>query len=90
MKSKEITVVIHLATKPGALKAFADLKLNLPGGELILHGFSVIQQAGKPAWVGFPQKAGNTPGKYFPITEAEGELHGEMAAAVLDAYKAAV
>ncbi len=90
MNRKDIIVVIHLATKPGALKAFADLKLSLANGELILHGFSVIQQEGKSAWVGFPQKAGNTPGRYFPITEADGELRGEIATAVLDAYKAMV
>jgi hypothetical protein len=90
MNRKDMTVIIHLATKPGVLKAFADLRLSFSNGELILHSFSVIQKEGKPAWVGFPQKPGNTSGRYFPMTEAEGELHSEIAAAILDAYNALV
>lgn len=87
MNRKDMEIVLHRTTKPGALKAFATVKVSFPNGELRLHGFSVIDQPGKPSWVGFPQKEGKTPGRYFPVTEAEGELHGEIAAAVLDAYK---
>jgi DNA-binding cell septation regulator SpoVG len=90
MNRKDIVVNIVRATKPGALKAFADVKLFFPNGQLVVHGFSVIEQSGKSAWVGFPQKSGKTPGKYFPVIEADGELHGEIAAAVLDAYKSAM
>jgi hypothetical protein len=88
MNRKDIVVKIVRAANPGVLKAIADLILIFPNGQLIVKGFFVFEQPGKPAWVGFPQKSGKTPGKYFPVIEADGELHGEIAAAVLDAYKA--
>jgi DNA-binding cell septation regulator SpoVG len=87
MNRKDMIVNIQRVAKPGPLKAFAELTLNLPNGQLRLHGFSVIEQPGKSAWVGFPQKLGKVAGKYFPVTEADGDLHAEIAAAVLDAYK---
>jgi hypothetical protein len=51
MNRKDIVVNIIRAAKPGALMAFADVKLFFPNGQLVVHGFSVIEQSGKPAWV---------------------------------------
>jgi DNA-binding cell septation regulator SpoVG len=87
MNRKDIAVIIERTNRPGSLKAFAIVKVAFPNGEIKMHGFSVIEQPGKPAWVGFPSKKGNVQGKYFPVTEADGELRIEISAAVLDAYK---
>jgi len=82
-----IKVEIRWATKPGNVKAYADISLNLPEGNLVLHGFSIIDQPGRDPWVGFPAKAGNTPGKFFPVVEADGSLKQEIFKAVLEAYR---
>jgi hypothetical protein len=82
-------IEIRWATKPGNVKAYADLKINLLEGNLQLHGFSIIAQPGKDPWVGFPAKSGNIPGKFFPVVEADGALKEEIFRAVLDAYRKA-
>lgn len=90
MSHNGIEVEIEMVANAGGRKAYAKVRLSLPNGKLILHGFSINQQAGKPPFVGFPQNKGKSEGRYFPVTEAEGELRGEIAVAVLDAYKEAV
>jgi hypothetical protein len=87
MSTGKILVEIRWPTRPGNVKAYADLKFALPGGELKILGFSIIEQSGKNPWVGFPAKAGNIPGKFFPVIEADGNLKEEICKAVLDAYK---
>ena len=71
----------------GAVKARADVRFEMLGGSLVLRSFSVIEQNGKPPWVGFPQKQGKTPGKYFPIVEADGELRKAIIQEILDIYE---
>lgn len=87
MNLVKLNVEVRPATRPGAIKAFADVDFCFPdGGKLRAHGFSVVQKDGKPPFVGFPCKAGNNPGKYFPVVEAEGSLRKALCQAVLDAY----
>ena len=85
MSDTEIEVEIRPAVKPGKIKAFADVRLLLPDGEVFLHGFAVIQQDGKSPWVGFPQYPGRN--KFFPVVEAKGRIHNAIVKAVLDAYR---
>jgi hypothetical protein len=87
MNKGNISVEIRRMTKPGNVKAYADVKIASADGGLELHGFSIIEQPGKNPWVGFPAKAGNIPGKFFPIVEADGILKEQICKAVLDAYR---
>ncbi len=81
-------VDVRSCARPGKVKAYADVVCESPDGLIKLHGLSVIQVDGKPVFVGFPSKPGNTPGKYFPVVEAEGAIREEICRAVLDAYRA--
>ena len=89
MIANDLVVDIQLASNPGALKAHADVRIQLPEGSLHVLGFSVIEKDGKPAWVGFPQKQGRIPGKYFPVVKADGELEKRIAGKILEAYQKA-
>jgi len=84
----DIAVTIRLRDGDGFLRAFADVRLELPGGQLTASGFSVIEKDGKPPFVGFPSKQGKIPGKYFPVVEAEGDLRKDICDAILEAYEA--
>lgn len=86
MNSMRFNVEIRPATRPGAIKAFADVECIVQDGMLKLLGFSIVQKDGKPPFVGFPSKPGSNPGKYFPVVEAEGSLRKSLAEAVLSAY----
>lgn len=87
MSDTEIEVEIRPATKPGKIKAFADVRLLLPDGEIFIHGFAVIQQDGKSPWVGFPQVPGRN--KFFPVVEAKGRIQKAIIKAVLDTFREA-
>ena len=87
MKSDGFFVDIRPATRPGPVKAYADLRIKLQTGELVLHGFSIIEKDGEPPWIGFPQKQGNRAGKYFPVVEAEGKVREMIVGAVLEGYE---
>jgi hypothetical protein len=87
MSSDGISVELKLTDGSGAVKARADVRIELDEGRLIIFGFSIIQKDGKSPWVGFPSKPGKTPGRYFPTFDAEGEIHGAIARAILEAYQ---
>jgi hypothetical protein len=82
-----ISVEIRFTSNPGAVKAYADVHISFSEGCLDLYGFSVISKDSKPEWVGFPAKAGNTQGKFFPVVQADGELREQISKAVLAAYR---
>ncbi len=86
MKFK-ITASVKPSTGTGAVKAWADVRVELDPGNLQLNGFSVVEKDGKSPWVGFPQKQGSNGKKYFPVVEAEGKLRELIINAILDAYK---
>ena len=79
-------VELRRPSKPGKIKAFADVLVRFSDGTIKLIGCSVIQVDGKPPFVGLPSKSGNTPGKFFPVVEVEGAIRVELFKAVLDAY----
>ncbi len=85
MKEPQITVGVRPPGKPGAIKAFADVHLIFPDGEVDLIGFAVIGQPGKSPWVGFPQNHGQN--KYFPVVEAKGRIREAIIKAILGAYR---
>jgi DNA-binding cell septation regulator SpoVG len=89
MSSDGISVELKLTEGSGAVKARADVRIELDEGRLVIFGFSIIQKDGKSPWVGFPSKAGKSPGRYFRMFDAEGEIRGTIARAVLEAYQAA-
>ncbi len=84
MKEPQITVGIRAPGKPGSIKAFADVRLIFPDGEVDLIGFGVIGQPGKSPWVGFPQNHGQN--KYFPVVQAKGRIREAIIKAILGAY----
>lgn len=86
MDTNGLKVDLHPARKPGPVKAYADVRITVPGGEFCVHGFSVVQKDGKPVFVGFPSKQGSVQGKYFPVLEAEGEIKDAICKAILEAY----
>lgn len=87
MSSNGMEVDIRPATKPGSVKAYADVQMDVPGGQITIYGFSVIQKDGKPPFVGFPSKPGSVQGKYFPVFQAEGSIRETICKAVLEAFR---
>ena len=66
MSLDSIQVEIRRNSKPGKVKAYADVTMPLPGGSVRLRGFSVVQLDGKPPFVGLPSRPGTVVGKFFP------------------------
>lgn len=84
MKEPQITVEIRKPGKSGSIKAYADVSLSFPDGQLDLIGFAVIGQPGKSPWVGFPSNHGQN--KYFPVVDAKGRLRDQIINGVLGAF----
>jgi hypothetical protein len=80
MRDPQITVQIRQSGKPGSTKAYADVLLSFPDGEIRLIGFGIVKQPGKSPWVGFPENHGLN--KYFPVVEAKGRIRE----AIMTAY----
>jgi len=85
-----ISVEIRLSTRAGPVKAYADVRLETPEGALNEKGYAVIQKAGGSPFIGFPSRPGNTPGKFFPIIDAEGDIRKEIFDAILAAFRKTV
>lgn len=84
MSRPQIKVEIRPAGKPGSTKAYADVSLILPDGEVVLIGFAIIKQSDKAPWIGFPQNHGQN--KYFPVVEAKGRIRETICKEILGAY----
>jgi DNA-binding cell septation regulator SpoVG len=84
MKDPQITVEIRPSAKTGPTKAYADVRLDFPDGELRLIGFGIIKQPGKSVWIGFPENRGQN--QYFPVVEAKGRIRDSIIRAILTAY----
>jgi len=86
VSNPKISVKLRAATKPGALKAHAEVRIDFAHSALEILGLSVIHHdPTKPAWVSYPQRAGNN-GKYYAIVRLSGRLHDTISAAVLDEF----
>jgi DNA-binding cell septation regulator SpoVG len=86
MKEPQITVEIRQSAKVGATKAYADVRLDFPDGEIRLIGFGIVKQPGKSPWVGFPENRGQS--QYFKVVEAKGRIRELIIKAILAAYNA--
>ncbi len=86
MAVSEVKIVVRIrpSERPGAVKAYADIRLLLPDGELEMIGFAIVEQPGKKPFVGFPQNRGRN--KYFPVVEAKGKFREELVKAILHAH----
>ena len=80
-----ITVTsLRAASKPGAVKAHADVRVEFSSSSLEIFGVSIVQHdPAKPAWVSYPQRAGKDAKKYFAIVKLTGMLYEKICAAVL-------
>lgn len=90
MNVNDFRVDIRMNSKPGAVKAHADLQILLEGGTLSIFGLPIIEKDGKAPWVAFPSRPGNVPGKYFPVVEAEGDVRKKISDLVLEKYHEAI
>ena len=83
----KISVTLRAASKPGAVKAHADARIQFTQSTLEIFGLSVVQHdPDKPAWVSYPQRAAKN-GKYYAHVRASGKLHEKICAAVLSAFE---
>lgn len=79
---------LRAASKPGSVKAHADVRIDFSASTLEIFGVSVVQHdPAKPAWVSYPQRAGKDAKKYFAIVKLTGVLHDKLCAAVLDEWE---
>jgi DNA-binding cell septation regulator SpoVG len=87
LQIKDISAEIRLSNKPGAVKAYADIRIQTDGGRLQEKGYAVIQKDGGAPFIGFPSRPGNTPGKFFPIVDAEGDIRSAIIDAIMATYR---
>jgi hypothetical protein len=79
-----ITVTLRAASKPGSIKAHADIVIETGSSKIEVSGLSIIKHdPEKPAWVSYPQRPGKDGKKWFPIVGVTGVLHGKICGAVL-------
>lgn len=83
----KISVTLRAASKPGAVKAHADARLEFALSTIEIFGLSVVQHdPEKPAWMSYPQRAAKS-GKYYAHVRATGKLHEKICAAVLAEFE---
>jgi hypothetical protein len=83
-----ISVTLRTASKPGSVKAHADVRVEIASLSLEIFGLSVVQNdPEKAAWVSYPQRAGRDAKKYFPIVKVTGTLHEKICTAVLREFE---
>ena len=82
-----ILAEIRLNNRPGPVKAYADLQIQTTEGTLYEKGYAVIQKEGGSPFIGFPCRQGNTPGKFFPIIDAEGDIRKGIFEAIMAAFR---
>lgn len=83
----KISVTLRAASKPGAVKAHADVRIQFAHSRLDIFGLSVVQHdPDKPAWVSYPQRAAKNGKYYYPHVRARGKLHDQICAAVLGEF----
>lgn len=83
-----ISVTLRAASKPGAVKAHADVRVDLPHSALEILGLSVVHHdQQKPPWVSYPQRADKNGKKYYAVIRVSGKLHEKISAAVLTEFE---
>ncbi|HTQ59989.1 MAG TPA: hypothetical protein VMI32_07195 [Candidatus Solibacter sp.] len=83
----KIHITLRAASKPGSVKAHADVRIQFTQSVLEIFGLSIVQHdPEKPAWVSYPQRAAKN-GKYYSHARASGKLHERICAAVLSEFE---
>lgn len=87
VSNPKITITLRPASKPGAVKAHADVRIQFAQSMLEIFGLSIVQHdPEKPAWVSYPQRSAKN-GKYYEHVRATGKLHERICAAVLSEFE---
>lgn len=86
-QTRKIAVEIRFLENPGSVRAYADVRLTFPDGELQIIGCAVVAQPGKTPFVAYPANRGNK--RYFPCVTGKGDLHKEIVDEILRAYEKA-
>jgi hypothetical protein len=83
----KINVSLRAASKPGAVKAHADVRVQFSYSTLEIFGLSVVQHdPDKPTWVSYPQRPAKN-GKYYAHVRASGKLHERICEEVLNEFE---
>jgi DNA-binding cell septation regulator SpoVG len=84
MADEHVLVSIHRYDS-GQLKAFADVTVLTPLGEVTIRGFRVVHKSGQAPWIAFPatsyQKDGKT--KFKDLLDTPQATHRKLAEAIL-------
>ena len=86
LNSRKIKVEIRFLENPSSVRAYADVTLTFPDGELQLIGCAIVAQPGKSPFVAYPANRGNK--RYFPVVTAKGDLHKEIIEEIMRSYEA--
>jgi hypothetical protein len=87
LSNLKIGVTLRAASKPGAVKAHADVRVEFAHSTLEIFGLSIVQHdPEKPAWVSYPQRAGKN-GKYYAVVRGSGKLHKKICEATLSEFE---
>jgi DNA-binding cell septation regulator SpoVG len=88
MQQPTIRVDLRLTDGKESIKAYADVTLPTPLGDITHKGFRVVQKNGEAPWVGFPNSTYIKNGKKVtrPFLEAREALLRQIADAVLAEY----
>jgi DNA-binding cell septation regulator SpoVG len=84
MNRPNIEVEVRLV-QHGKLRAFADVTITAPVGDITIKGFRVVCEDGKQPWVGMPQSTYTKDGELVkrPVLEMSPRVKRQLAAAVL-------
>lgn len=88
MADEQLLVSIH-RYESGQLKAFADITLLTPFGEITLRGFRIVQKPGQSPWVAYPATAYQKDGKthFKNLIDAPQGTQRRLAQAILAEFE---
>jgi len=80
-----ITVTLRETSKPGAIRAHCDVRVESAGSTVEIFGISVVQptDSQKPVFLSYPQRPGRDSKRYFPVVRVTGALDRKISDAVL-------
>jgi len=86
--SLKINVALRSPSRPGATQAYADVTVEFGSSKLEISGMSIVRHdPEKPAWVSYPQRAGKSGKKFYPVVRVFGALHEKISRAVLAEFR---
>lgn len=84
----KISVSLRPASKPGAVLAYGDVLIEFGSSKLEIFGVSIVKHdPDKPAWMSYPQHAGKSGKKFYPVVRIFGSLHDRICAEVLAKFE---